>query len=92
VTAVKLRQSTRPSRHSVNIRCSAPGTSLLLETAPPAPRPSAFVFSLNKAGSTLLHKIVAKIARQAGVPTLNLAHTAFKLGIDLGELDHALQA
>ncbi len=50
----------------------------------PAARPSAFAFSLHKAGSVLLDKVMAQLAKAGGVPAINFPSDAFRQGLTEG--------
>lgn len=50
-----------------------------------APAPGAFeqcyAFSIHKAGSTLMHKMIAEVCHAAGIPSLSIPDTLFREGI-----------
>jgi hypothetical protein len=48
---------------------------------PAASRPSAFAFSLHKAGSVLFYRVLAGLAETGGVPALNFPGESFRQGL-----------
>ncbi len=56
------------------------------EIPPPAKCGSAFAFSLHKAGSVMLDKVVAQMALAAGVPAINFPSESFRQGLVEGAL------
>jgi hypothetical protein len=69
------------ARRPQQFQTTVDGQNLTFEIPRPAKRNSVFVFSLHKAGSTLLNKIVGQASRQCGLPTLNIPNQSVQQGV-----------
>lgn len=66
------------------------GLSFEIQLGPPASINSFFVFSLHKAGSTLLNEMLTAVCRQLAIPVFSPESEEFRNGAMLGTLDDSV--
>lgn len=65
------------------------GASFVLSIPAPASIDSFFVFSLHKAGSTLLNKVINDCCTYRKIPFINFPSNSFTRGFTLAEVEHS---